>query len=45
MAQAGAEQVPAVQDAVERLSDALLDHLAYEEAELLPALGRRGLQV
>jgi hemerythrin-like domain-containing protein len=42
---AGAERLPAVQDAVERLSDALLDHLAYEEEELLPALGRLGLRV
>jgi hypothetical protein len=45
MVRAGAEELPAVQDAAERLSDALLDHLEYEEAELLPALGRLGLRV
>ena len=45
MARAGAEELPAVQDAVQRLSDDLLDHLAYEEQELLPALGRLGLRV
>jgi hemerythrin-like domain-containing protein len=45
MVEADGERLPAVQDAVQRLSDALLDHLAYEEAELLPALGRLGLRV
>jgi hypothetical protein len=34
-----------VQAALQRLSDDLLDHLAYEELELLPALGRLGLRV
>ena len=37
--------LPRVQDAAERLSAALLDHLAYEEDELLPALGRLGTPV
>ena len=37
--------LPQVQDAAERLSAALLDHLDYEEQELLPALGRLGTPV
>ncbi len=37
--------LPRVQAAAERLSAGLLDHLAYEEAELLPALGRLGVLV
>ena len=45
MVTAGADALPPVQDAVGRLSDALLDHLAYEERELLPALGRLGTAV
>jgi hypothetical protein len=45
MVGSGADELPSVQDAVERLSDALLDHLAYEEDELLPALGRLGTRV
>ena len=45
MARAGAEELPRVQAALQRLSDDLLDHLAYEEQELLPALGRLGLRV
>lgn len=45
MATSGAGELPAVQDALQRLSDDLLDHLAYEEQELLPALGRLGLRV
>lgn len=42
MINTGAEALPPVQTAVERLSEALLDHLDYEEQELLPALGRLG---
>jgi hemerythrin-like domain-containing protein len=45
MLTAEAAALPRVQDAVERLSAGLLDHLAYEEAELLPALGRLGVPV
>lgn len=41
--QAGA--LPRVQAAAQRLSAGLLDHLDYEEAELLPAIGRLGLLV
>lgn len=39
------EALPRVQAAVARLSAGLLDHLDYEEAELLPALGRLGVRV
>jgi hypothetical protein len=42
---AGEPELPRVTAAVERLSDDLMNHLAYEEAELLPALGRLGLRV
>ena len=42
---AEAAALPRVQAAVERLSAGLLDHLEYEEAELLPALGRLGVRV
>ena len=45
MVTAGADELPAVQDALQRLSDDLLDHLAYEEEELLPALGRLGTRI
>jgi hemerythrin-like domain-containing protein len=45
MARAGAEALPRVQAALQRLSDDLLDHLAWKEQELLPALGRLGLRV
>ena len=37
--------LPRVQAAVARLSAGLLDHLDYEERELLPALGRLGVRV
>jgi hypothetical protein len=39
------QALPRVQAAAERLSAGLLDHLDYEEAELLPALGRLGVPV
>ena len=42
---AEAAALPRVQAAAERLSAGLLDHLEYEEAELLPALGRLGVPV
>jgi hypothetical protein len=42
---AEAAALPRVQAAVERLSAGLLDHLDYEESELLPALGRLGVPV
>ena len=45
MITAEAAALPRVQAAAERLSAGLLDHLAYEEAELLPALGRLGVPV
>ena len=45
MLTAEAQAQPRVQAAVERLSAGLLDHLDYEEAELLPALGRLGVPV
>ena len=45
MLTAEAAALPRVQAAVERLSAGLLDHLEYEEAELLPALGRLGVPV
>jgi hemerythrin-like domain-containing protein len=38
-----ADALPRVQAALARLGDGLLDHLDYEERELLPALGRVGL--
>ena len=40
-----ADALPRVQAAVTVLSDGLLDHLDYEERELLPALGRLELLV
>lgn len=45
MLTAEAAALPRVQAAVEQLSAGLLDHLDYEEAELLPALGRLGVPV
>jgi dihydroxyacetone kinase DhaKLM complex PTS-EIIA-like component DhaM len=45
MLAAEAAALPRVQAAVEALSAGLLDHLDYEERELLPALGRLGLPV
>jgi hypothetical protein len=41
----GADALPRVQAAAVTLSEGLLDHLDYEERELLPALGRLGLLV
>jgi hypothetical protein len=40
---AEADALPRVSAAVARLSAGLLDQLDYEEAELLPALGRLGV--
>ena len=45
MLTAQADGLPRVQAAVTALSDGLLDHLDYEERELLPALGRLELLV
>jgi hypothetical protein len=36
----GGSDVPAVREQVQRLSDLLLPHLAYEEEQLLPVIGR-----
>ena len=41
---AGREALETVQDAVDRLTDTLLSHLAYEERELIGPLSRVGLQ-
>jgi hypothetical protein len=38
----GADALDEVQRVVERLSETLLDHLAYEESTLVEPLGRHG---